>query len=108
MNELNFHEEAVNDEVGEENFEIYNDRVMDQEEITCYKEIPEKEEFHLIERPVMNNEIVIVRNPSEHPLFSEVEDNNFGPRIVMQRRGLRLHPFNRAYWKSRLRSLTIN
>jgi hypothetical protein len=78
MNELNLPKEAVNNELEEEDFEVYNNRVIDQEEITSYKEVTEEEKSHLIERPISNKEIVIVRKWSEHPLFPEAEDNNFG------------------------------
>jgi hypothetical protein len=75
--ELKLPEEAINNELEEEDFEIYNNRVMNQEEVTRYKEVPE-EESHLSERPNSNNEIVIIRKPSEHPLFPGAEDNNLG------------------------------
>jgi phosphoribulokinase len=78
MNELNLPGEAANDEKEKENFEIYNNRVMNQEELTSYKEVQEEEEFHRIERPVTNKEIVIIRKSSEHPLLFEAEDNDFG------------------------------
>jgi hypothetical protein len=41
MNEFDLPEEAVNDEVKEDNFEIYNNKVMNQEEVTDYKEVQE-------------------------------------------------------------------
>jgi hypothetical protein len=65
MNELNLPEEAVDDEMKEDDFEIYNDKVMNQEEIADYKEVQE-DESHRIERPKQNNEIVIIRKPSKH------------------------------------------
>jgi hypothetical protein len=76
MNELNLPEEAVNDEMKEDDFEIYNNRVMNQDEVTDYKEVQEEEECHLIERPNLIKEIVIIRKPSEHPLFPEAEEKN--------------------------------
>jgi hypothetical protein len=69
MNELNLPEEAVNDEMKEDYFESYNNKVMNQEEIADYKEVQEEEEFHLIERPNQIKEIIIIKKPSEHPLF---------------------------------------
>ncbi len=57
--ELNLPEIAVNDEIEEGSFEIYNNRVKNQEEITRYKEVPEEEESHLNEKPVTNKEIVV-------------------------------------------------
>jgi hypothetical protein len=76
MNELNLPQEAIDDNMDDEIFEIYNHKVMNQEEVADYGEV-QQEEAHLIERP-NQNEIVIVMKPSEHPLFSEEEDNNFG------------------------------
>jgi hypothetical protein len=76
MNELNLPEEAVNDEIKEDDFEIYNNKVMNQEEVTDYKEVQEEEESHLIKRPNQIKEMVIIMKPSERPLFSEAEENN--------------------------------
>jgi hypothetical protein len=76
--ELNLPEEAINDEMEEQEFEIYNNRVMNQEDVADYKEVLEEEESHQIIRPNMNNEIVIIRTRSEHSLIPEAEDNNFG------------------------------
>jgi hypothetical protein len=42
MDELNLPEEAVNDEMKEDDFEIYNSKVMNQEEVADYKEVPEE------------------------------------------------------------------
>jgi hypothetical protein len=78
MNELNLPEEAVNDEMKEDDFEIYNNKVMNQEEVADYKEVQEEEELRLIEKPNQTKEIVIIRNPSEHPLFPEADENNLG------------------------------
>jgi hypothetical protein len=66
-NELNLPQEAIDDIIDDDVFEIYNNKVMNQEE----------EETHLIERP-NQKEIVIIRKPSEHPLFPEADQNNFG------------------------------
>jgi hypothetical protein len=108
MNELNLPEEAVNDEMKEDDFEIYNNKVMNQEEVADYKEVQEEEESHLVERPSQIKEIVIIRKPSEHPCSLRRMKIILGRRIVMPRRGQRLHPFNGAYWESCLGSLTIN
>jgi 23S rRNA-/tRNA-specific pseudouridylate synthase len=79
MNELNLPEEAVNNERKEDDFEIYNNKVISQEEVADYKEVQEvQEELHQIERPYQTKEIVIVRKPSEHPVIPEADDNNFG------------------------------
>jgi hypothetical protein len=56
MNELNLPEEAVDDEMQDDDFFIYNNKVKKQEEMIDYKEIQEvKEEKHSIERPNLNN-----------------------------------------------------
>jgi hypothetical protein len=65
----------------DEIFEIYNNKVMNQEEVANYKEVQEEEEMHLIERPNQKKEIVIIRKPSEHPLFPEADENNFGDEV---------------------------
>jgi hypothetical protein len=78
MKELNLPEEVVDDEMEDQNFEIYNNRVKNQEDVADYKEVFQDEESHQIERPNMNNEIVIIRKPNEHPLIPEAGDNNFG------------------------------
>jgi hypothetical protein len=65
MNELKLPEEAVHGEMKEDDFEIYNNKVMNQEEGADYKEVQE-EESHLIERPSQIKEIVIIRKPREH------------------------------------------
>jgi hypothetical protein len=75
MNELNIPEEAVSDEMKEVDFEMCKNKVMSQEEVADYKEVQE-EESHVIERPNQFKEIVIIRKPSEHPLFTEEEENN--------------------------------
>jgi hypothetical protein len=54
MNELHLPEEAVNDEMKEDDFEIYNNKVMNQEEVADYKAVQEKEESHQIERYTEN------------------------------------------------------
>jgi predicted patatin/cPLA2 family phospholipase len=77
MNELNFPEEAVNDEMKEDDFEIYNNKEMNQEEVADCREVQE-EETHRVKRPNQLNEIVIIRKPSELPLFPEEEENNIG------------------------------
>jgi hypothetical protein len=50
MNELNLPEEAINDTMNDDEFEIYNNKVMNQEEVADYKEVQEEEELHQIER----------------------------------------------------------
>jgi hypothetical protein len=57
---------------------IYNNKLMNQEEVADYREVQEEEESHTIERPNQKNEIVIIKKPSEHPLFPEADENNFG------------------------------
>jgi hypothetical protein len=59
----------------EDDFEIYNNKAMNQEEVDYYKEVQE-EESRLIERPNQIKEICIIRKPSEHPLFHEADENN--------------------------------
>jgi hypothetical protein len=80
MNEVNLPEEAVNDEMKEDDFEIYNNKVMNQEEVTDYKEVQEGGESPKIERPNQIKEIVIIKKGSEHPLFLEAEENNLGDK----------------------------
>jgi hypothetical protein len=75
--ELNLSEEWSKDEMEEQEFEIYNNRVRNQKDVADYIEVLEEEESHQIIRPEMNNEIVIIRNPSEYPLIPEADDNNF-------------------------------
>jgi hypothetical protein len=50
MNELNLPEDAVKDEMKEDDFEIYNNKVMNQEEAADYREVQE-EESHIVENP---------------------------------------------------------
>jgi hypothetical protein len=78
MNELNLPKEAVVYEMEDNGFEIYNNKVMNQEEVDDYKEVLDEEESHQIETSNKTNEIVIIRKPSEHPLPPEEDDNNFG------------------------------
>jgi hypothetical protein len=78
MNELNLPEEAIDDKMDDEVFEIYNNKVMNQEEVADYKEVQEEEETHLIERSNQKKEIVIIMKPSEHPLFPKADKNNIG------------------------------
>jgi hypothetical protein len=78
MNELNLPEEAINEEMREEEFLIYKNKVMKQEDVADYKEVSEVEEKHYIEKPNLSNEIVINTKPNEHPLDPEAEDNNLG------------------------------
>jgi hypothetical protein len=77
MNELNLPQEGIEDKMDDEIFEIYNNKVMNQDEVIDYREVQE-EESHTIERPNQNNEIIIVMKPSEHPLFPKADENNFG------------------------------
>jgi hypothetical protein len=51
---------------------------MNQEEVIDYREVQEEEELHTIERPNLNNEIVIIMKPSEYPLFPIADENNYG------------------------------
>jgi hypothetical protein len=52
MNELNLPEKALDDIRNNDNFEIYSNKVMKQEEVVDYKEVQEEEEeTHRIERP---------------------------------------------------------
>jgi hypothetical protein len=62
----------------EDDFEIYNNKVMNQWEVTDCKEVQEEEESHLAERPNQIKEIVIIKKPSEHSLFPEADENNLG------------------------------
>jgi alpha-ketoglutarate-dependent taurine dioxygenase len=39
VNELNLPEEMVDDELEEEDFEIYNNRVVNHEDVSDYKEV---------------------------------------------------------------------
>jgi tellurite resistance protein len=78
MNELNLPEEAIEDKTDDEIFEIYNNRVMNQEEVIDYREVQEEEELHTIEKPDPNNEIVIIMKPIENPLFPVADENNYG------------------------------
>jgi hypothetical protein len=80
MNELNLSEEAIDDTMNDNDFEIYNNKVMNQEEVTDYREVQEEEESHQIERPENTKEIAIIRKSSEHPLIPEADDNNFGDK----------------------------
>jgi hypothetical protein len=78
MNELNLPQEGIDDIMDDEIFEIYNNKVMNQEEVIEYREVQEEEESITIERPNQNNEIAIIMKPSEHSLFLEADENNFG------------------------------
>jgi hypothetical protein len=69
-------QEAIEDNMDHEIFEIYNNKEMNQEEVADYKEVQE-EENHSIER-LNQKEIVIIRNPGKYPLFLEANENNFG------------------------------
>jgi hypothetical protein len=77
-NELNLPEEAVNDEMKEDDFEIYNSKVMNQEEVADYKEVQEEGKSHLIEKPSQIKEIGIIRKSSEHPAFPDADENDLG------------------------------
>jgi hypothetical protein len=65
-----------------EDHQIYNDRVMLQEEKSSYKEVEEYEERHDIERQGVNKEILINRKPSEHQLDPVAEDHNMGQSVI--------------------------
>jgi hypothetical protein len=68
-NELNLLEDACNDEIQDDDFMIYNNKVMKEEEVSDYKEVQEiREETHQIEKPNFENEIPIIRRPGEHSL----------------------------------------
>jgi hypothetical protein len=77
MNEINLPEEAIDDKMNDDIFEIYNNKGMSQQEVADYREVQEEEETHLIERS-NQKEIVIFLKPSEHRLFPEADENNFG------------------------------
>jgi hypothetical protein len=85
----------------EEDFTIYNNKVMKQDEVVDYKEVQEVEDKHLIDKPNQMKEIAIQMKPSECPLIPIADDNNYGTRSgEMPRRGQRMHPFNGTYWES--------
>jgi hypothetical protein len=78
MNELIVPEEANKEKMNKEDFKVYNQRVMSQEEITSYKDVVETEEVHEIQRQDTNKEILIIRKPSKHPLDPVAEDHIMG------------------------------
>jgi hypothetical protein len=77
MNELNLPEETMDDKMDDEIFEIFNNKVMNQEEAVDYREVHEQES-HLIVIPNQKKEIVIIRKPSKYLLFPEGEEEKFG------------------------------
>jgi hypothetical protein len=78
MNELNLPEKAEKEKMNRVDKVVYNKKVMSQEEVSSYKEVEEVEEKHDIRRQELNNEILIVRKPSEFPLNPEAEEKNSG------------------------------
>jgi hypothetical protein len=78
MEELNLPEKAAKEKMNKEDRLVYNKKVMAQEEVSSYKEVEEVEEKHDTQRQDLNNEILIVRKPSEFPLNPEAEENNSG------------------------------
>jgi hypothetical protein len=77
MNEINLPENVIEVTIDDDDFEIYNNKVMNQEEVADYKEVQE-EESHQIEPPEKAKEIVIIGKPSEHLLIPEADENNLG------------------------------